>query len=84
MSRARIFPPSELPQSKGVYRTCTVDVETGEESEVWGYSFFDATDRIWGCTHTTIEDAVEAPDFEFANQNKRWSELSEQDSQQQR
>jgi hypothetical protein len=69
----KIFPPDVLPQRNGVYRTCTVDVETGEEAEAWGYSYFDTTDRVWGCTQDNIEDAVKFPEYEFAHQYKRWA-----------
>lgn len=75
MSRTKIFPPDVLPTRSGAYRTCTVDLETGEEAEVWGFSYFDLTDRIWGCTQNNIEDAVTFPEYEFAHQHKKWAEL---------
>lgn len=79
MSRPPTFPPDVLPTRNGAYRTCAIDLETGEESELWGFSYFDTTDRIWGCTQASIEEAVKFPEYEFAHQHKRWAELQKDD-----
>jgi hypothetical protein len=73
-------PPNVLPTSSGVYKTRTLDPETGEPIGEHGYSYFDLTDRIWGCTSTTPEEAFKSPDFEFAAQTKEWCGLDEEPS----
>jgi len=74
------FPANILPVRSGVYSTVTVDSETGKLRNS-GYSFFDATDKIWGCTHLTIQEAVANPEFEFAEQTKMWQGLAEEPKQ---
>lgn len=60
------------PEKAGVYRTLSEGVE--------GFSWYDATDKIWGCTQPTIELAVKSPEYEFANQySKLWSENDQVD-----
>ena len=72
-----IFPPDVLPVRSGVYFTQSVD-EDGKAFGSWGFSYFDATDRIWGCSHEFVEAAAAYPEFEFAIQTKRWRGLSEE------
>ena len=76
MNLTPTFPASVLPVRSGVYSTVTIDPDTGKLKDS-GYSYFDATDRIWGCTHLTVDDAAAAPDFEFALQTKMWRGLLE-------
>ena len=71
------FPANILPVRSGVYKTLSIDNETGKLRNP-GYSLFDATDRIWGCTHATIDEAAANPDFEFADQTKMWQGLAEE------
>lgn len=59
------------PTKGGVYRTLSEGIE--------GFSLYDATDRIWGCTHPTPELARDLPDFEYALQFKHWVEVSDAD-----
>lgn len=63
------------PTQSGVYATREVDVETGEPipGSTWLYSFFDLTDRIWGCSHPDPQMAIAWPEFEYASQSKEWS-----------
>lgn len=71
------FPPNILPVRSGVYKTRHIDPETGEKSQ-WGYCYFDATDRIWGCMYIVPLLAEKKPDFEFALQNKEWCGLDKE------
>lgn len=68
------FPEDILPTRRGVYQT---RVMVGSKPSPWQYSFFDETDRIWGCAHDTPEMAEEFPEFEFAVQQKQWRGLAE-------
>jgi hypothetical protein len=81
MNLTEIFPPETLPVRSGVYLTTQVDPETGESvssGTVTGYSYFDATDRVWGCSHMTIEEAIARPEYEFAWQYKRWQGMTKE------
>ncbi len=81
MKLTRVFPPEILPVREGVYLTTQLDPETGEPTcsgIVTGYSFFDLTDRVWGCSHKTVKGAIAHPDFEFAWQHKSWQGLAEE------
>jgi hypothetical protein len=81
MSLTNTFPPEILPASSGVYLTTQIDPETGEPTDtgiVTGYSHFDAKDKIWGCTHATVEEAAAHPEYEFAHQTKIWQGLAEE------
>lgn len=71
-----IFPPDILPVRSGVYRTQSVDPDSGVAMNPWGYSYFDATDRVWGCVAETAEEAFAKPDYEFAWQTKKWRGLT--------
>lgn len=75
-----IFPPDILPARSGVYLTRGVNPEDGVKTP-WAYSYFDATDRIWGCAHETIEMAARSPEYEFAWQTKEWRGLAEEPKQ---
>lgn len=77
MSKAHINPPSILPERQGVYRTRLVDPETDQPEGDWGYSYFDTTDRIWGCQSANRDTAFGERDFEFATQVKQWCKLDE-------
>ena len=73
------FPPEIRPVKRGVYITRNIDPETGVcENNRWMYSFYDNTDKIWGCGALTPEQATSHPDFEFAEQNKEWRGLAEE------
>ena len=73
------FPPEILPARSGVYPTREIDLETGEPTEeLFRFSYFDATDRIWGCTAPNRDMAWKEPNFEFASQNKEWIGLAEE------
>ena len=72
-----IFPAEILPVRSGVYKTLSID-EDGTPQDDWGYSFFDATDRIWGCTYASVDAAWKQPDYEYAHQQKLWSGLTEE------
>lgn len=74
------FPPSVLPVRSGVYETLAADPETLQAigGFDWGYSYFDATDRVWGCAHDTIDEAWQHPEYEFAHQCKKWRGLTEE------
>lgn len=73
-----VFPPDVQPVRKGVYKTRVLDTENGQPLTGWAYSLFDTTDKIWGCGHDTVENALAAPDFEFAQQNKEWQGLTKE------
>lgn len=77
MKLSPVFPANILPVRSGVYYTQEVDEETGYYGQ-GGYSYFDATDRIWGCTHKTPSEAAANPEFEFAGQTKTWYGLAEE------
>lgn len=72
----KIFPPDVLPMSNGVYKTRGIDPETGNHDDGWLYSYFDSTDRVWGCSHATVEEAFKSPEYEFASQSKEWCHLT--------
>ena len=76
-SLTEIFPSEILPARSGVYKTLSLD-EDGNPQGDWGYSFFDATDRVWGCTYATVDEAWQRPDYEFAQQTKTWFGLAEE------
>lgn len=81
MKLTGIFPPETLPVRSGVYLTTQLDPETGEPTDsgiVTGYSYFDLTDRVWGCSHPTVEEAIAHPDYEFAWQHKSWQGLTKE------
>lgn len=80
MKLTAIYPHTMLPVRSGVYQTQNVDPEDLLTIGGWGFSYFDATDRIWGCTYTTPSDAFRAPDYEFAYQTKQWRGLSDPQS----
>ncbi len=69
------FPHDVLPVRSGVYRTRSVDPEDGKPIGPWGYSWFDATDRIWGCAEHGPIMAAQNPEYEFAYQTKIWRGL---------
>lgn len=74
-----IFPPEILPVRSGVYKTQACDPNTGKPiNPWWGFSYFDSTDRVWGCAHDTVDSAWKDPDYEFANQYKQWCGLNEE------
>jgi hypothetical protein len=74
-----VFPPETHPVRRGVYMTREVDVETGEPThEGWFYSFYDSTDKIWGCSNFSPELATDKPEFEFASQHKEWRGLAQE------
>jgi hypothetical protein len=73
-----ISPPDKLPTKAGVYRTRVIDPESNEPTGNWGYSYFDLTDRIWGCLSSDPAAAHSNPDFEFAEQNKEWCKPDEE------
>ena len=73
-----VFPPETLPVRAGAYLTRSLDTVTGKVLSGWGYSYFDATDRIWGCTHERVDQALRVPDYEFAHQHKEWRGLTEE------
>lgn len=73
-----IFPPEILPVRSGVYKTQACDPDTGTPLDAWGFSYFDANDRVWGCRHFDVEQAWRHPDYEFAHQCKQWCGLSEE------
>ncbi|MBU3577537.1 hypothetical protein [Polynucleobacter sp. UK-Kesae-W10] len=73
------FPPDILPVRSGVYFTRELDLDTGERlGEMFMFSYFDATDRIWGCAAGNRESAWKEPGYEFASQNKEWIGLAEE------
>ena len=73
------FPPEILPVRSGLYFTREIDPETGARSEeMFLFSHFDATDRIWGCSAMNRETAIKEPAYEFASQNKEWIGLAEE------
>lgn len=72
-----IFPAEILPVRSGVYNTLALDEDNHPVSD-WGYSFFDATDRIWGCNYPSIDEAWRQPDYEYAVQRKLWFGLAEE------
>jgi hypothetical protein len=76
MKLTPVFPASILPVRSGVYATQQID-EDGNLGP-FGCSYFDATDRIWGCTHRTVDEAAANPEFEFAVQTKMWQGLAEE------
>ena len=79
LNTTETFPPDVLPVHRGVYLTRPVDPETkvcGRDR--WLYSFYDSTDKIWGCEAWTPEDATAHPEFEFADQSKEWRGLAEE------
>ena len=78
MKRTPIFPPDVLPVRSGVYWTQNIDPFDGATMDPWGYSYFDATDRIWGCTAQSIILAGINRDFEFAHQTKQWQGVLEE------
>lgn len=80
MKLSPVFPPNILPVRSGVYYTQEVDSETGYYGK-GGYSYFDSTDRIWGCMHKTPAQAAMHPEFEFAGQTKCWYGLAEEPNQ---
>lgn len=71
-----VFPANILPVRSGVYYTQAID-EDGKLGQS-GYSYFDETDRIWGCMHKTPDEAAANPEFEFAGQTKMWYGLAEE------
>lgn len=73
-----VFPPDVLPSRSGVYWTQTLDPETNEPAGEWGFSYFDATDRVWGCAYDDVDSAARGPDYEFASQTKQWLGLTEE------
>lgn len=81
MKKTGILPPDVKPVRSGVYETRTVNVETGRVNGPWLFSWFDATDRIWGCGHQDAEAAWRVPDYEFAFQNKQWRGLTEEQAE---
>lgn len=68
-----IFPEDILPARRGVYQTRSL---LGDDVTPWQFSFFDDTDRIWGCAHSTPGEAEQFPEFEFAVQQKQWRGLA--------
>jgi hypothetical protein len=73
------FPPEILPVRSGLYFTREISLETGKpESERFLFSYFDATDRIWGCAGFSAHTAITEPSYEFASQNKEWIGLAEE------
>lgn len=76
--QTQTFPPDVLPARSGVYKTRGIDPETGKAEDGWLYSYFDLTDRVWGCAHATAEDAFKSPEYEFAHQTKEWRGLTEE------
>lgn len=80
MKLSPVFPANILPVRSGVYYTQAIEEETGKLGDS-GYSYFDATDRIWGCMHPTVDMAAAAPEFEFAGQTKCWYGLAEEPKQ---
>lgn len=78
MKLTPIFPADVLPVRSGVYKTLSVDDEGKPHFTPWGYSYFDATDRIWGCAHGNIADAEAHRDHEFAHQLKLWQGVLEE------
>lgn len=78
-NKTEIFPPEILPVRSGVYKTRSFDAETGKPlDEPWAFSYFDFTDKIWGCSHPTVAEAWAYPEFEFAIQSKEWTKLPEE------
>lgn len=76
------FPPEILPVRSGLYFTRELNIETGApESELFVFSYFDATDRIWGCGSGHAQTAINEPGYEFASQNKEWIGLAEEPKQ---
>lgn len=80
MKLSPIFPANILPVRSGVYYTQAIEEETGKLGDS-GYSFYDSTDRIWGCMHKTPAEAYAHPEFEFAGQSKMWYGLAEEPKQ---
>lgn len=78
MKLTPIFPANILPVRSGVYKTMAVDDEDLQQNVSWNYSYFDATDRIWGCGHDNIVDAGIHRDHEFAHQLKQWQGVLEE------
>lgn len=76
MKLTPVFPANILPVRSGVYSTQEVLHFGGFGAS--GFSFFDSTDRIWGCTHQTVDKALASPEFEFANQTKMWQGVAEE------
>lgn len=73
------FPPQILPVRSGLYFTREVDPETSKHThDKFLFSYFDATDRIWGCAAINRNDALSEPCYEFASQNKEWIGLAEE------
>lgn len=74
------FPPEILPVRGGVYFTRELNPETGEPyaGDQFLFSYFDATDRIWGCAAGNRDVAWQEPNYEFASQNKEWIGLAEE------
>lgn len=72
-----MFPAETLPVRSGVYKTLAVD-EDGEAMGDWGFSYFDSTDRIWGCAYASVDEAWKQPDYEYAHQQKLWFGLTEE------
>lgn len=78
MKLTPIFPANILPVRSGVYKTWNVDPETGDIFDAPGYSFYDATDRIWGCSNGDVINAGIHRDYEFAHQLKQWQGVLEE------
>lgn len=78
MKLTEVFPASTLPVRSGIYRTWQVDPEGVIIDHSGGYSYFDATDKIWGCSHLTVDEAAAKPEFEFAWQQKNWQGVAEE------
>jgi len=73
------FPPEILPVRSGVYFTREIDPDTGKAmTEMFVFSYFDATDRIWGCAAFNRDVAWKEPTYEFASQNKEWIGFTEE------
>lgn len=82
MKLTPIFHHTVLPVRSGAYKTLAVDPDSGEPiAGEWGYSWFDATDRIWGCACDTPHEAGLNPEYEFAFQTKIWRGLVEEPKQ---
>ena len=69
------FPANILPVRSGVYKTRYVDRDSGKPIGPWGFSWFDITDRLWGCQSDAIDKAAAHLDYEFASQTKLWRGL---------
>lgn len=78
MKLTPIFPANVLPVRSGVYKTLSVDEEGVPDGRAWGFSYFDATDRIWGCVSDNVVEAGIHRDHEFAHQLKQWQGVLEE------